>query len=248
MKRKFKYAIVVGASSGIGEALVRVLAAQGCQVAAIARREEELARLASEAGDGAGAVFPFVHDVERTDEAPELLQEVARTLGGLDLVIYAAGVSHRRDPSAFLTDLDLHTLRVNLEGAVAWLNPVAERFGLLKQGTIVGIGSVAGDRGRHADPVYNASKAGLATYLEGLRNRVARHGVKVVTIKPGFVDTAMTRGLPRLFWLISADRAAQIIVRKAERGVVSAYVPARWRTLMWVIRSIPSFLFRRLKV
>lgn len=250
MRRQFKYAIVVGASSGIGEALVRTLAAKGCRVAAVARREEELTRLAGDLGseDGFAPVFPFVHDVERVDEAPELVQEIARTLGGLDLIVYAAGVSHRSDPSAFLTDLDLQILRVNLEGAVAWLNPVAERFGLLKQGTIVGIGSVAGDRGRHANPVYNASKAGLATYLEGLRNRVGRLGVKVVTIKPGFVDTAMTRGMPRLLWLISADRAAQIIVRKAERGVVTAYVPARWRALMWVIRSIPSFLFRRLKV
>ncbi len=249
MKRQFKHAIVVGASSGIGEALVRILAAKGCRVAAVARREEELTRLAGDlASEEFGSVYTFVHDVERVDEAPELVQEIARTLGGLDLVVYAAGVSHRRDPSAYLTDLDLQTLRVNLEGAVAWLNPVAERFGLLKQGTIVGIGSVAGDRGRHADPVYNASKAGLATYLEGLRNRLGRFGVKVVTIKPGFVDTAMTRGMPRLFWLISADRAAQIILRKAERGVVTAYVPARWRALMWVIRSIPSFLFRRLKV
>jgi short-subunit dehydrogenase len=139
-------------------------------------------------------------------------------------------------------------LDINLAGAVAWLNPAAERFARLGRGTIVGIGSVAGDRGRVANPVYNASKAGLETYLEALRNRIHRSGARVVTIKPGFVDTDMTRGVKGLFWLISSDRAAEIILRKARRGSVSAYVPARWRLVMWVIRSIPSFVFRRLSL
>ena len=137
---------------------------------------------------------------------------------------------------------------VNLRGAIAWLNPAAERFGRLRRGTLVGIGSVAGDRGRSGNPAYNTAKAGVHTYLEALRNRVGRFGVKVVTIKPGFVDTEMTRGMSGLLWLISADRAAEIILKKARRGSVVAYVPARWRVLMWVIRSIPSFLFKYLKV
>ena len=140
------------------------------------------------------------------------------------------------------------TLDVNLRGAVAWLDPVADRFNRLGRGTIVGIGSVAGDRGRSGNPAYCTSKAGLHTYLESIRNRVARKGVRVVTVKPGFVDTAMTRGLDGLFWLISADRAAEIILGHARRGTTVAYVPARWRWVMLIIRSIPSFLFRRLRV
>jgi short-subunit dehydrogenase len=96
--------------------------------------------------------------------------------------------------------------------------------------------------------VYGASKAGLHTYLEGLRNRVARRGVTVVTIKPGFVDTAMTRGRKGLFWVIPPERAAEIILAKARRGAVEAYVPARWRLLMTVVRAIPSFIFTRLGI
>jgi short-subunit dehydrogenase len=118
----------------------------------------------------------------------------------------------------------------------------------LGRGTIVGIGSVAGDRGRAPNPGYCTSKAGFHAYLEALRNRLATLGVKVVTIKPGFVDTAMTRGKEGLFWLISADRAAEIILKKASRGVVTAYVPARWRVVMTIIRSIPSFIFTRLGI
>jgi len=146
------------------------------------------------------------------------------------------------------TAKDRKMIEVNLLGAMAWLNPAAERFARLERGTIVGIGSVAGDRGRAGNPGYCTSKAAFHAYLEALRNRVAQLGVRVVTIKPGFVDTAMTRGKEGLFWLISADQAAEIILAKARRGVVVAYVPARWRLVMTIIRSIPSFIFSRLGI
>lgn len=250
MKKTWQTALVVGASSGIGAALVKRLASRGCRVAAVARRSDELENLAvwARTTGGGGEVLPYVADVTETQVIPELFESITADLGGLDLVIYAAGVLLPVQFEEYDTAKDLEMLGTNLSGAVAWLNPAAQRFGRLKRGTIVGIGSVAGDRGRSGSPVYNTSKAGFHTYLEALRNRVARYGVKVVTIKPGFVDTAMTRGLPGLFWLIPADRAAEIILAKARKGVVTAYVPARWRYLMLIIRSIPSFIFRRLKV
>jgi short-subunit dehydrogenase len=250
MAKRFEHALVVGASSGIGEALARRLAADGARVAMVARREDRLSAIGDEINAQAGEqrTFWYVHDVRRRNEVPELFQRIARDLGGLDLVVYAAGVMHRVEFDEFDTAKDNEMLEVNLSGAVAWLNRAAERFGRVERGTIVGIGSVAGDRGRCTNPVYNTSKAGLHTLLEALRNRVGRYGVRVVTIKPGFVDTAMTEGLTGTFWLLSADRAAEIILKKARRGAVTAYVPARWRVVMWIIRSIPSFLFRRLKV
>jgi decaprenylphospho-beta-D-erythro-pentofuranosid-2-ulose 2-reductase len=249
MTTRFRQALVVGASSGIGEALARRLAASGARVALVARRQVELERVAAELNTGGEErALTYVHDVRHWQAVPELLQRIARDLGGLDLVVYAAGVMHRIAADEYDPAKDRDQLEVNLLGAVAWLDPAAARFGQLRQGTIVGIGSVAGDRGRSGNPTYGAGKAGLHTYLEGLRNRVARLGVKVVTIKPGYVDTAMTRGQPGLFWLTSSDRAAAIILRKAARGAVTAYVPGRWRPLLWVVRSIPSFLFRRLKV
>ena len=245
---KFAHALVVGASSGIGEALARRLAADGVRVALVARREEELRRIMGEMNDAAGEerAIAVAHDVRAADEAPDLVQEIARRLGGLDLVIYAAGAMPAVAVDEYDTAKDREMLEVNLVGAVAWLNPVAERMARLGRGTIVGIGSVAGDRGRAPNPVYCTSKAGFHAYLEALRNRVAKLGVKVVTIKPGFVDTAMTRGKEGLFWVISADRAAEIILKKARRGVVTAYVPARWRMVMTVVRSIPSFIFSKL--
>lgn len=246
----FEHALVIGASSGIGEALARRLAADGTRVALVARREAELQRVMDEINASAGEnrAVAVAHDVRTAADIPELFQEIARVLGGLDLVIYATGVMVAVGEDEYDTAKDRETMEVNLLGAVAWLNPAADRFARLGRGTIVGIGSVAGDRGRAGNPGYCTSKAALHAYLEALRNRLARRGVRVVTIKPGFVDTAMTRGKEGLFWLISADRAAQIILAKARRGVVVAYVPARWRMVMTMIRSIPSFIFSRLGI
>ena len=244
----FAQALVVGASSGIGEALARRLAADGSRVALVARREEELRRIMGEINGAVGEerAIAVAHDVRNVSDVPDLVQEIARRLGGLDLVIYATGSMPAIAADEYDTTKDREMLEVNLLGAVAWLNPVAERMARLGRGTIVGVGSVAGDRGRAPNPVYCTSKAGFHAYLEALRNRLAKLGVKVVTIKPGFVDTAMTRGKEGLFWLISADRAAEIILNKARRGVVTAYVPARWRPVMTVVRSIPSFIFSKL--
>jgi len=246
----FKHAVVIGASSGIGEAVARRLAAEGTRVALVARRHDALAEITIDINSGSDedlAIFR-VHDVRHTVEVPELFQDIARSLGGLDLVVYAAGMMQAVEFDEYDPAKDLAMIDVNLRGAVAWLDPAADRFARLGRGTIVGIGSVAGDRGRSGNPAYCTAKAGFHTYLESLRNRVARVGVRVVTIKPGFVDTAMTRGLDGLFWLISADRAAEIILDHARRGTTVAYVPARWRLVMLIIRSIPSFVFRRLKV
>lgn len=251
MRTKFQQALVIGASSGIGEAVARRLAASGARVALVGRRAEELDRVRREIVDAGGGerVFTYPHDVRATAEIDELLVRITRDLGGLDLVVFAAGVMHRIGPDEYNTAVDHEMLEVNLLGAVAWLNPVAARFAQLgRGGTIVGVGSIAGDRGRVGNPVYNTSKAGLATYLEALRNRVARRGVTVVTIKPGFVDTAMTRGLSGLLWMVSADRAAELLLRAARRGATVAYVPARWRLVSLVLRSIPSFVFRRMRV
>jgi short-subunit dehydrogenase len=247
---EFRHAIVVGASSGIGEALARRLAADGARVALVARREDRLRRITSEINSSVGEerALAVVHDVRLLDDVPGLVQEIPRRLGGLDLMIYAAGVMPEIAPDEYDTAKDRQMVDINLLGAIAWLNPTADRMARLGRGTIVGIGSVAGDRGRAPNPVYGASKAALHTFLEALRNRVGRLGVSIVTIKPGFVDTVMTEGKEGLFWLISADRAAEIILDKASRGAATAYVPARWRLVMTVIRSIPSFIFKRLGI
>lgn len=246
----WKRTIVVGASSGIGEALARQLAQNGCRVALVARREAELQALADALNESLPQPLAsvHVHDVRETGRAAPLFAEIAQSLGGVDLVIYASGVMSRFGPDDYDLELDEQQIAVNFTGAVAWLNEAARRFGLAGAGTIIGISSVAGDRGRRGQPVYGATKAALNTYLESLRNRIERKGAFVVTVKPGPVDTPMTRGLGKLPAVISADQAAQEILIAARDKVRVAYVPGKWRGIMAVIRAIPDGIFKWLPI
>ena len=244
-------AIVVGASSGIGAALVRRLAREGYRVVALARRTEQLDELAREARPEAerlgGGLWTASHDVRAVEDVPALLERLVRDLGGLDLFVFAAGVMPEIGPEEYDTAKDLDILTINFAGCVAWCNEVARLMGSQRSGTILGISSIAGVRGRKGNPLYGASKAAMTHYLEALRNRLAEKRVHVCTIKPGYVDTAMTQGM-KTFWLISADEAADTILRSARRGVNQRFVPWRWSLVALALLSIPSFLFRRLNI
>ena len=188
------------------------------------------------------------HDVKDTGDAFPALEELSRRLEGLDLFIYNAGIMYPQDPDRYEPAEDVETLQVNLVGAAAWISPVAERFARAGQGHIVGVGSIAGERGRRALPAYSASKAGLHTYLEGVRNRVSRHGVTVTTLKPGQIRTAMLEGAAKVRGPIEPAEAADLAWRAIERGTQVAYIPSRWALVGLVIRNIPSFIFRRLNL
>ena len=182
------------------------------------------------------------------NEAPALLRRIVADLGGLDLVIFSAGIN--RPPGGldkYNFDNDRQMIETNLLGAMAWLTPVAQMFRSARAGHIIGIGSVAGDRGRVGNPGYNTSKAGLATYLEALRNRLTRHGVHVLTVKPGFMKTDMLKaaqgGTP---FAIPPEKAAEDIWKAIRARKQSIYTPSLWRWIMLAIQHTPSFIFRRL--
>jgi decaprenylphospho-beta-D-erythro-pentofuranosid-2-ulose 2-reductase len=242
-------AIVVGASSGIGAALVRRLCREGYLVAGVARRGELLEGLAAELNrPGEQRFWAFPQDVTDVDSARPVFDRIVATLDGLDVVVYAAGVMPRVREDQFDATIDRNIIEVNVIGAMGWLNLAAERFQAQRGGTIVGIGSVAGDRGRRGNPAYCASKAALHTYMEALRNRLSRYGVSVVTIKPGPVRTPMTEGLDKMPLAIDADKAAEGIFRAIVGRSDVAYIPVQWALIMPIIRSIPSIVFRRMSL
>jgi len=237
----------VGASSGIGEALSRQLAASGCRVALIARRQTELDAIATQINETTpGRAITRVHDVTNYHEAGPLFAEIVEELGGLDLIVYSAGIMPRYKPNEYNLDLDLATIDTNVSGAVAWLNPAADRFGRTKSGTIIGISSVAGERGRKGNVVYGASKAMLNAYLESLRNRISAGGASVLTVKPGPIATPMTEGLGKMPLMIPAEQAASEILLAARQGANVVFVPGPWRYIMAVVRNVPSAIFRHL--
>lgn len=242
--------IIVGASDGLGAALARRLAREGYSLALVARSKDKLDALCDEFNKSVNGsrTLAYVHDVTEYQKTPDLLRRIVADLGGLDVFVFVAGVNYPpggMDKYSF--ENDRRMIETNLVGAMAWLSPVAEMFQSAKSGQIVGIGSVAGDRGRVGNPGYNTSKAGLHTYLEALRNRLTRHGVNVLTVKPGFMKTEMVKaaqgGTP---FMILPEKAADDIWKAMKARKQSIYTPGLWRWIMLAIRHTPSFIFRRL--
>ena len=243
-------ALIIGASSGMGAALAKKLAGEGYDLALIARREELLSSACDEINRNIdkGRARYYVHDVSNYGVVPDLLRRIVSDLGGLDLVIYAAGVNFAPLVDEYNTENDRQMLEVNLIGGFAWLNLIAAMFQSARAGQIVGISSVAGERGRVANPGYNASKAGLTSYLESLRNRLTRHGVNVLTIKAGFVQTDMLKAAQKVMFPITVEKAADDIWKAIRARKQEIYTPWFWRWIMFVIRNIPSILFRRMSI
>jgi len=248
-------ALVIGASSGIGAAVARELARRGYSLALVARREDMLSSLCDEINHTTGreCARAYAHDVRDYDAAPDLLRQIVTDLGGqtLQVVVYTAGIMP--PPESTTGDWPFAEERAMLEtnalGAIRWLGLAADLFVTRGSGTLVGVSSVAGERGRRGNSAYQASKAALTTWLESLRYRLKGSGVRVVTVKPGYVATPMTAAvkLPARA-TISADEAARQIVSAAERGRAVAYVPGYWRPIMWTIRQLPAFVMTRLPV
>ncbi len=240
---KFKRAIVVGASSGIGAEVARLLAKDGCKVAILARRKDKLDALAAEFPI---LMLPYEHDVRLIGEVEGLFQRITADLGGLDLVIYSSGVMPPVEIDEFSLEKDKEMVEVNLLGGIAWLNQAATRFGNVGAGTIIGIGSVAGDRGRRGQPVYNATKGAFAIFLEALRNRLHGKGVTVVTIKPGPVETELIAHLGFKNPMPVKVAAEKILAKSGRAG--EHYLKFTHRVAFGIIRLMPGFIFRRLKV
>jgi decaprenylphospho-beta-D-erythro-pentofuranosid-2-ulose 2-reductase len=253
-------AIVIGASGGIGAALARELTGRGYSVALVGRRHDALEPLCREINaarsadeQSVPAARAYQHNVTDGETASALFDAIRRDLGAggseLRAVVYAAGVMPGGTRGAWSFDDERAAIETNLTGAIRWLDLAAEAFRRIGRGTVVGISSVAGDRGRKGNSAYMASKAGLSVYLESLRYRLHGTGVRVVTVKPGYVATPMTAGmkLPKPL-VVAPEVVAQRIARLCEGGPTVAYVPGYWRIIMAVVRAVPAALMPRLPI
>jgi short-subunit dehydrogenase len=235
-------AIVIGASSGIGAALARRLSAQGYTVGLAARRSELLEQLRAELPNPA---FVKTLDVALPEQARVALQELAQQMGDVELYVVSAGVGFLNPELEW--SLERQTLDVNVVGFAAMVNVAVLALEARGSGHIVGISSLAALRGGRAAPAYNASKAFVSNYLEGIRQRCQRRGlpITVTDIQPGFVDTPMAQS-PQLFWMASADKAAGQIQTAIRRRRRHAYVTRRWRLIAWLLRGLPASLYQRM--
>lgn len=239
-------ALVIGASSGIGAALVRSLAGDGWSVYGIARRSAELEQLRADCSGSMDSVFVRTHDVAATDQVPTIVKDVLAQLGSVDLFVYCAGIYHRVAEDEYDSAKDLEMVAVNLSGCVAWTNAIVRVMTDQGSGTIVGISSVAGERGRKSAPVYGATKAAMNQYFDSLRMRLRDKGVHVCTIRPGHVTTRMVVGL-RTVRPITPERAAVEILAAIRARANVRYVPRWWGLIGFGLRCAPNWVVGRIK-
>jgi len=241
--------LILGATSAIAQATARLMADRGDQLFLVARGSEKLeAVVADMAVRGNSPVGRKVLDLDRLEEHESLLDEAESFLGGLDLVLIAYGTLGDQASSQADWSVGAAQLHTNFLSAASLLSEIANRFEARGSGTIIAISSVAGDRGRSSNYVYGTAKAALSTYLAGLRNRLHATGVRVLTVKPGFVATPMTAHLKQGFLFASPEAVGRGILRAFEKKKDVVYLPWFWRYIMLIIRTIPEFVFKRLQL
>lgn len=238
--------LILGARSDIGRALARAYAARGCSLLLGARRAGELeadcADIALRSGVAASAV-EFDVTAADPDSFFRSLPEVPGT------VIMVVGLLGDHDRSLAEDEAAALVMESNYGGPSRTLLAAARAMRRKEGATLIGVSSVAGDRGRGSNYVYGSAKAGFTAFLSGLRNGLAAAGIHVLTVKPGFVDTQMTAGmdLPKPL-TAQPDEVAGAVVRAHERRKDVIYVKPVWRPIMLIIRSIPEFVFKKLKL
>jgi decaprenylphospho-beta-D-erythro-pentofuranosid-2-ulose 2-reductase len=241
--------LVLGATSSIAIATMRRLAAPHVHFMLVARNTNRLTAVGQDLlTRGALAVDTWVMDLDDTTGHPEMLTVAAERLGRIDLALIAHGVLGHQTAAEADFEVAAAILHTNFISTVSLLTWLGNYFQAQRGGTLAVVSSVAGDRGRKSNYVYGASKAALNIFLEGLRNRIDRDGVQVLTIKPGFVATPMTAHVPHNALFASPDQVAVGILKSIERRRDVAYVPWFWSWIMLLVRAIPGRRFKKMNL
>lgn len=241
--------IIVGATSAIAEATARIYASRGARIFLMARNPQRLADISSDLKvRGAEDVESAVLDVNSVEQHEAIINSAWHFLGVPDVILVAHGTLPNQQACEASVPTALAEFATNATSTIALLTIVANRMQQSKHGCIAVISSVAGDRGRASNYLYGAAKAAVSAFLSGLRQRLNGHGVTVLTIKPGFVDTPMTREFKKgLLWAQSGSVARGIVKALDKRRAV-VYLPWFWQGIMFVIKHVPEFVFKRVKL
>jgi decaprenylphospho-beta-D-erythro-pentofuranosid-2-ulose 2-reductase len=238
----------LGATKGMGRALARLMAERGDAICLLGRNSVDLERSATDLSvrGAATPVGSVICDLEKPETFVPAISAAREALGGLDAVVVTAGVFATQDELEAEPALAEQLVRINFSNTVV-LCEVAKKA-LLEEGggSLCVFSSVAGERGRKPVIIYGAAKAGLSRYLEGLDHKHRADGLRVITVKPGFVKTSMTAGLTPPPFAGEPDAVAQRVLDAIDRGTPVVYAPAPWRLIMAVIRALPRSLMRRI--
>jgi short-subunit dehydrogenase len=238
-----KKVIIIGASSGMGRELAKIMAAHNYIVGIAAPQEDLLISLQQEIPT---KTYRAVIDV-CADDARDKLNSLIAQMGDVDIVVICAGIG---DPNPNLDfDIDKKTIDVDVVGFCAMTSVSMHHFIKQKHGHLVVISSIAGIRGNYTAPAYNASKAFISNYLQGLRKKIARENmhIDVTDIKPGFVDTVMKHTYAKPFWMISAHKAAHYIFNGIVNKKKVVYVSPIWRLVAWGLYIAPNWIYNKIE-
>lgn len=240
--------LIIGATSAIAKATARIYAEHKHELFLIARNEDRLNQLTADLKvRGAAAVDNAVVDLNKHNEHGAALKAAFAFLETVDVALICHGSLPDQDVSELNFKLAQKEINTNGLSVISLLTILSQKLKQQGSGTIAVITSVAGDRGRQPNFVYGAAKSMVSTYLQGLRGKLFPHHVHVLDIRPGLVDSPMTAHLEKGLLWSSPERVADKIVRSIKARKHTVYAPGYWRAIMFVVRLIPEFIFKRLK-
>lgn len=245
-----KRVLIIGATSAIATACARLWAEQGSEFFLVARNTEKLEQTAADL-QARGAAVVTLHNMDATDLAayPAMLESCLSAMQQIDIALIAHGTLPDQKACEQDVTTAMQEFANNGTSVIALLTLLANQFETQRCGTLAVISSVAGDRGRPSNYLYGTAKAAVSTFCEGLRARLFKVGVHVMTIKPGFVDTPMTQGLPLPAKLLATPEQVGLqIVKGIDKKADTLYTPGFWALIMLVIKLLPSPLFKRVEL
>jgi decaprenylphospho-beta-D-erythro-pentofuranosid-2-ulose 2-reductase len=238
--------VFLGATKGMGRALARLMSRRGDRLFLLGRDAADLERSARDLEvRGGPPVASGPCDLEKPETFAAALDAAESALGGVDTVVVTAGLFATQDQLEADPELARRLLLVDFTNTVVFCEEARRRLLAHGGGTLCVFSSVAGERGRKPVVLYGAAKAGLTRYLEGLDHRFRAAGLRTVCVKPGFVRTSMTDGLPAPPFAGEPEAVARRVLRAIDAGTPVVYAPAAWRGIMLVIRLLPRFVMRR---
>ncbi len=244
-----KHIIILGATSGISQAVAKKLIAEDVCFHLVARNEEKLNIVAADlVSRGCNSVKSYLLDFNNMSRHAEVVKQISSNAEVIDTLFVCFGIMHSQQDCENDVSKTIEQLNSNYTSAVSLLVLFSQAMAKQNSGNIAVVTSVAGDRGRKSNFIYGSAKAGLGIFLEGLRYKLYEQGINVLTIKPGFVDSPMTVDIKKGALWATTEQVAKHIVKGIEKNKSVIYVPPFWFLIMVIIKLIPAFIFRKLNI
>ena len=244
-----KKILILGATSAIAESCAKIWARNGASLFLVGRNEEKLNKINSDLKlNGSKEIFSYLMNLNTIEEHKKMLDVAQNKLGDLNIILIAYGNLPNQENCEEDVSTTLDEIKTNAISTIALLTEISKRLSKKKSGTIAVITSVAGDRGRASNYVYGSAKAMVSTFLSGLRQRLDKSNISVVDIKPGFIDTPMTKNYKKNFLWSSPEKISPKIVKAIDNGESEIYVPSFWKIIMLVIKYIPGFIYKKIRL